>query len=67
MKVGRRINEFMKSSGIKQHFLAQEIGLPDATVSAMLNLKREIRVEEYWRICKALNVPLETFLVEDSA
>ena len=60
--VGRRIKEYMASKGIKQTFVADQVGITNARLSEILNKGRSIDCETYYKICKALNVPLETFL-----
>ena len=64
METGMRIGQYLTDNGIKQTFITENTGLPAVVVSAMVNGKRKIRVDEYYKICKALNVPLETFLEE---
>lgn len=60
--VGRRIKEYMASKGIKQTFVADQVGITNARLSEICNKGRSIDCETYYKICKALNVPLETFL-----
>lgn len=62
--VGKRIKEYLDQNGIKQTFLAKKAGLTDSVVSDICTKGRKIDVVEYYKICKALNVPLETFLEE---
>jgi transcriptional regulator with XRE-family HTH domain len=65
--LGARIKKYLDDNGIKQTFLAQRIGTFDSTMSDILNGKRNITAEEYYLICKALNVPMEKFVEEDLA
>lgn len=60
--VGKRIKEYLTERGIKQTFLAQKTGLGDAVMSDICNDNRRIDCIEYYRICRALDVPLETFM-----
>ena len=62
--VGRRIKEYLISNGIKQTFLAEKTGLSQMVISDICNKDRKIDVVEYYKICKALGVPFETFLEE---
>ena len=62
--VGAKIKEYLAEKGIKQSFLAQKTGLTDHAISDICNKDRRIDCVEYYKICKALDVPLETFLEE---
>lgn len=62
--VGKRIKEYLVSNGIKQAFIAEKTGLKPMVVSDICNGVRKIDIVEYYKICKALNVPLETFVEE---
>lgn len=62
--VGKRIKEYLISNGIKQAFIAEKTGLTPMAVSDICNGCRKIDIVEYYKICKALNVPLETFVKE---
>lgn len=59
--IGSDIKSYLKRNGIKQSYIAEETGIPEPTLSVMLNGKRRIEVGEYFLICDALNVPLEQF------
>ena len=56
-----RIREYIEKSGLKFGAVADKVEIPMNTFSAMMNGKRKITAEEYFAICKALNVPLEQF------
>ena len=60
--VGKRIKEYLKENGIKQTFVAEKSGLSNSVISDICTKGRKIDVVEYYKICKVLNVPLETFL-----
>lgn len=60
--LGIRIKEYIEKSGLKLSAIADKIGIPMNTFSTMMNGKRKITAEEYFAICKALNVPLEQFV-----
>ena len=62
--VGKKIKEYLAEKGIKQTFLAKETGLSDSAISDICNNDRRIECTEYYKICKALNVPLEHFLAD---
>lgn len=59
--LGIRIKEYITDSGLKFGAVAERAGIPQNVFSAMINGKRKITAEEYFLICKALNVPLEQF------
>ena len=60
--LGERIKNYLSEVGLKHIAVAEKAGFPLNTFSAMLNGKRKITAEEYFVICKVLNVPLDTFV-----
>lgn len=58
-----RIRDFIEKSGLKFGVVAERVGIPMNTFSAMMNGKRKITAEEYFSICEALGVPLDKFSV----
>ena len=60
--LGARIKKYLDDNGIKQTFLAQKSGLTDSIISDICIHDRKIDCIEYYRICKALNLPLDYFL-----
>lgn len=63
--VGIRIKEYLIKNGIKQTFIVERTGLTPTIVSDICKGKRNIECREYYKICKALQVPLETFIEEN--
>lgn len=63
--VGTRIKNYLNDNGIKQIFLAEKTGLSPNAISDICNNDRKIDVIEYAKICKALNVSLDTFLEDE--
>lgn len=61
MSIGKNIKNYLESNGISQTFLADNTEIPNNTLSNMLNEKRKIMVEEYFRICEVLNKPYDFF------
>lgn len=59
--LGLRIKDFILSNGLKIGVIAQKCDIPFNVFSQMLNGNRKIKAEEYFNICKVLNVPLEKF------
>lgn len=65
--VGQRIKAYLAEHGIKQAFLVEKADIPSSALTQMLSGNRKIEVMEYYRICKALNVDLMTFLTDDES
>lgn len=63
--LGQRIKDYLIKKGIKQSFLVAETGLTADAISNICNGTRKIDAVEYYNICKALGVPLETFFEDD--
>ena len=63
--VGARIKDYLLENGIKQSFLSEKTGLSTNRVSNICNHNQKIDCITYYKICKALNVPLDTFLKEE--
>ena len=59
--LGMRIREYITESGMKLGAIAEKADIPMNTFSAMMNGKRKITAEEYFKICRILGVPLEKF------
>lgn len=62
--VGQRIKAYLNENGIKQSFLSEKTNIPSPVLSAKLSGTRKIEVMEYYRICRALNVDMLTFIDE---
>ena len=62
--MGEKIKKFLVEHGITQTFIAKSTGLTDQVISDICNKGRKIDCEEYFKICQALNVPLDYFFVE---
>lgn len=60
--IGERIKNYLTANGIKQTFVAEQVGITKARMSEICNRSKSIDCVLYYKICKALNVPLETFL-----
>ena len=60
--VGAKIKEYLQQNGIKQSFLAEKTGLTNSQVSDICIHDRKVDCIEYYKICQALNLPLETFV-----
>ena len=60
--VGARIKDYLTQKGIKQTFLAEKTGLTNSVISDICVRGRKVDAVEYYKICKALELPLEYFL-----
>ena len=54
--LGLQIKQYMQNVGIKFSVIAEKANIPLTTFSAMINGNRRITAEEYFAICKALDV-----------
>lgn len=61
MKISKAIANYLKAKEIKQTFLVKETDLSCEAVSNVLNGKRKLGVEEYAKICEALDVSFDFF------
>lgn len=59
--IGLKIKKYLDENGIKYSFLSEKIGIPMNVLSPLLNGKRKMTVEEYFTICGALELPVNTF------
>jgi transcriptional regulator with XRE-family HTH domain len=59
--LGKEIKSYLDEKGIKYSRVAETSNIPTSVFSAMLNGKRNIKAEEYFAICKALDVSAELF------
>lgn len=59
--IGLRVKKYLDDNGIKYSFLSEKIGMPMNMLSPLLNGKRKMSVEEYFMICEALGVPVDSF------
>ena len=64
---GKKIKDYLNNKGISQTFVSNKTGIPISTLNAALNGNRKILAEEYFLICKALEIPLDTFVKEETA
>lgn len=64
--VGIKIKEYILAAGLKFGAVAKKAGIPENVFSAIINGKRKITAEEYFSICDALGVPIDTFRKNDT-
>lgn len=63
--LGMKIKKFLNQNGIRLSFVAEKIGVSANVFSGMLNGKRKITAEEYFLICRTLEVDLEYFINQE--
>lgn len=59
--------EYITNLGIKQVAICEKTGISQPSMSAIMNRKRQIEVDEYAKICEALGVSLDFFYRKDKA
>lgn len=57
----KAIKEYLFTHGIKQTWLAEQLGIPNTTLSGIMNGRSELKAEMFIRICEILDEPLERF------
>lgn len=67
MNLAKNIKTYLENNYISKKLIADKTGMTQNAVSLSLNGKRKLTADEYVSICKALNVPLDTFLTAKSA
>ena len=60
--VRERIADYLKEKGIKQEYVANKANISSSAMSNLVSGKRNLDVEEYIRICSALNVSCDFFM-----
>lgn len=62
MLVQARIADYLTDKGLIKTRVAANSSIQRARFSRLMNNKAEMTADEYERICKALEVPLEQFM-----
>lgn len=60
-QIGNKIKNYLENRGITQTFIAKKTGISINKLNMSLNGNRKLLAEEYFLICEALGVPLNTF------
>jgi putative transcriptional regulator len=58
-----KIGEVLKEKGLKQKWLAEQLGMSTVTISTFVNNRRQPKTKDLVRMCDILNVDL-TQLIE---
>ena len=61
-EIAANIKQYMHKHSIKQLWLAHVLGIQPSTMSQKLSGKHPLYLDEYLRICKALNVDITCFI-----
>ncbi|MDD9147858.1 helix-turn-helix transcriptional regulator [Sporolactobacillus sp. CQH2019] len=64
MKINHRIRQYIESKGLKFGYVADLSSIDDSKFSRMMLGKQGIKVDEYEKICKALNLSTSYFFDE---
>lgn len=59
--VQQKIKEYMNAKGIKYSWVANKLGMSNTTFGTIMNGTRTLKADEFFAICKALEVPPEMF------
>ena len=59
--VQQKIKEYMNAKGIKYSWVANKLGMSNTTFGTIMNGTRTLKADEFFAICKSLEVPPETF------
>ena len=62
MNISAKIKTYLKETGRSQAYLCKQTGLTPAAISLALGNKRRLRLDEYCKICKVLDVDPRFFL-----
>jgi len=62
MNISEKIKHYLKETGRTQTYLCKKIDLKPSAISLTLSGKRRLRLDEYFRICKALKLDPNFFL-----
>lgn len=66
MNVAENIKNYMRESGIKQTAVSEKSGIAPPKLNLILNGNQRLTVTDYTKICKALSVPVETFIAKEA-
>lgn len=62
MKIYQKIAKYIADNGIKQIYVSEKTGIPENTLSMILNGKRKMEADEFVEIIVALNVDANHFI-----
>lgn len=59
--IGSKIGNYITKNGHIKADIARKIGMSINAFTSITNEKRKVTAEEYYKICKALELPLDFF------
>lgn len=59
--LGSKIGNYIIENGYSKAEIARKIGMNKNAFTLITNGKRKVTAEEYYKICKALELPLDFF------
>lgn len=62
MKIYQKISDYINKNGIKQKFISDKTGIPENTLSMILNGKRKMDADEFVEIILSLGVDANYFI-----
>lgn len=65
--IRKAIAEYLKNHGITQAWLAKTTGISPVALSQILNSKQNLDIDDYVKICDALDVPYDAFIITKAA
>ena len=64
--IGANIKKYLEDNGIKQTFIAEKVGITPSQMSYICKNGKDMSCITYYKICKALNVPMDKFIDAES-
>lgn len=62
MKIYQKVAKYIDENGIKQKFISDKTGIPENTISMILNGKRKMDADEFVEIILSLGVDANYFI-----
>lgn len=59
--VNARLRDYILASGLKYQWVAERAGIPYMTFSNMINGRRKLTADEFFRVCDVLGVSADVF------
>lgn len=64
-EIGLRLGSYLKLTGRKKSWFAEQMKWSNEKVSAILNGKRQLGLMEFHKACRVLDVPYEQFITDE--
>ena len=59
---GEKIKNYLKEKGITQAHISKVTGINKMKINSILSSKQKMLLEDYLKICKVLDVPVDFFI-----